>query len=99
VWDDAAKREWADDVERRLREVRSQIDPWPIVAGYAIERSGNSVVVFAVLGYKAQRGDRRTSSGTMAVLGRDREGSSGVYSLEARVRRLHEIRMVAEMGC
>ena len=41
-----AKAEWADDVECRLREVRSQIDPTPLVLGYAIERSGNSVVVF-----------------------------------------------------
>ena len=48
VWDDAAKTEWADDVERRLREVRSQIDPGPLVLGYAIERSGNSVVIFTV---------------------------------------------------
>jgi hypothetical protein len=48
VWDDAAKKEWADDVERRLREVRSQIDPRPLVLGYAIERSGNIVVIFTV---------------------------------------------------
>jgi hypothetical protein len=48
VWDDAAKKEWADDVERRLREVRSQIDPRPLVLGYAIERSGNSIVIFTV---------------------------------------------------
>jgi hypothetical protein len=48
VWDDAAKREWADDVERQLREVISQIDPRPLVLGYAIERFGNSVVVFTV---------------------------------------------------
>jgi hypothetical protein len=48
VWDDAAKKEWADDVERRLREVRSQIDPRPRVLGYAIERSGNSVVIYTI---------------------------------------------------
>jgi hypothetical protein len=48
VWDDAAKREWADDVERRLREVKSQIDPRPLVLGYAIERSGNRIVIFTV---------------------------------------------------
>ena len=48
VWDDAAKTEWADDVERRLREVRSQIDPRPLLLGYAIERFGNSVAVFTV---------------------------------------------------
>ncbi len=33
VWDDAAKTEWADDVERRLRDVTAQIDPRPIVLG------------------------------------------------------------------
>lgn len=48
VWDDDAKKEWADDVEWRLREVMSQIDPRPLVLGYAIERSGNSVVVSTV---------------------------------------------------
>ena len=37
VWDDAAKTEWADDVERRLREVRSQIDPRPLLLGYLTE--------------------------------------------------------------
>ena len=36
VWDDVAKKEWADDVERRLREVRSQFDPRPLVLGYAM---------------------------------------------------------------
>jgi hypothetical protein len=65
AWDAAAKKEWTDDVERRLREVRSQIDPWPIVAGYAIERSGNSVVVFAVSGYKASKEE-------IAALARDK---------------------------
>ena len=49
VWDDAAKTEWADDVERRLCGVRSQIDPGPLVLGYAIERSGNSVVIYTVV--------------------------------------------------
>jgi hypothetical protein len=48
VWDDDAKREWTDDVERRLREVRSQIDPRPLVLGYALERSGNCIVTFTV---------------------------------------------------
>jgi hypothetical protein len=36
VRDDAAKRGWADGVERRLRVVSSQIDPRPIVLGYAM---------------------------------------------------------------
>ena len=48
VWDDAAMREWADDVERRLREVRSQIAPGPLVLGYTIGRRGNVVVVSTV---------------------------------------------------
>ncbi len=37
VWDDAAKKEWADDVERRLREVTSGLDPRPMAFGYAIQ--------------------------------------------------------------
>ena len=48
VWDDAAKREWADDAERRLREVTAQIDPRPLVLGYYIERFGNSIAIFTV---------------------------------------------------
>jgi hypothetical protein len=48
VGDDAAKKEWADDVERRLREVRSQIDPGPLVLGYTIGRRGNVVVISTV---------------------------------------------------
>jgi hypothetical protein len=48
VWDDASMKEWADDVERRLREVRSQIDPGPLVLGYSIGRRGNVVVVSTV---------------------------------------------------
>jgi hypothetical protein len=48
VWDDAAKTEWADDVERRLHEVRSQIDPGPLVLGYTIGRRGNVIVVSTV---------------------------------------------------
>lgn len=48
VWDDAAKTEWAEDVERRLREVRSQIDPRPLLLGYYVKRFGNSVAIFAV---------------------------------------------------
>jgi hypothetical protein len=43
VWDDAAKSEWADDVERRLRKVLNQIHPRPKVLGYVIYRVGNSV--------------------------------------------------------
>ena len=43
VWDDAAKTEWADDVERRLRKVFHQIHPRPRVLGYVIYRVGNSV--------------------------------------------------------
>lgn len=48
VWDDAAKTEWADDVQRRLREVRSRINPGPLVLGYTIGRRGNVVVVSTV---------------------------------------------------
>ena len=46
IWDEAAKTGWADDVERR--EVRSQIDPRPLLFGYAIERFANCVTVFTV---------------------------------------------------
>lgn len=48
VWDEAAKKEWADDVERRLNEVTSQIDPGPMLVCDAIERSRLSVVVSTV---------------------------------------------------
>ena len=46
VWDEPAKREWADDVERRLYEAISQIDTRPTLLGYTIQRSANRVVVF-----------------------------------------------------
>jgi hypothetical protein len=48
VWDDAAKTEWADDVERRLREVTARIDPKPIVLGYTIQRITNIVTIYTV---------------------------------------------------
>jgi hypothetical protein len=48
AWDDAAKKEWANDVERRLREVTSVIDPGPRVFGYAIQRVKNSVAIYTV---------------------------------------------------
>ncbi|MGA8672276.1 MAG: hypothetical protein WB679_20530 [Terracidiphilus sp.] len=48
VWDRAAKREWADDVERRLREVTADIDPGPRVFGYAIQRVKNCVAIYTV---------------------------------------------------
>lgn len=44
----ARKKGWADDVEQRLRDVRSEIDLRPIVLGDALERSGNSVVDITV---------------------------------------------------
>jgi hypothetical protein len=43
IWEDAAKTEWADDVQRRLRKVLHQIHPRPKVLGYVIYRVGNSV--------------------------------------------------------
>jgi len=43
VSDDASKKEWADDVERLLREVRSQIDPGPIVLGHTNSFTSNCV--------------------------------------------------------
>lgn len=48
VWDDAAKKEWADDVERRLREVTSGLDPRPMAFGYAIQRVKNCVALYTV---------------------------------------------------
>ena len=48
VWNGAAKREWADDVERRLREVTSDIDPGPRAFGYAIQRVKNCVAIYTV---------------------------------------------------
>ena len=48
VWDDAAKTEWADDVERRLYEVRAQIDSRPRLLGYAIQRARNCIAIFTV---------------------------------------------------
>ncbi len=48
AWDDVAKTEWADDVERRLYEVRARIDPRPILLGYAIHRVKNCVTLSTV---------------------------------------------------
>lgn len=48
VWDKAAKTEWADDVELRLREVAAQIDPNPTVLGYTIQRVKNCVTIYTV---------------------------------------------------
>jgi hypothetical protein len=46
VWDNPAKKEWADDVERRLFEITYHIDTRPLLLGYTIERSENRVVVY-----------------------------------------------------
>ena len=46
VWDDTAKRDWADDVERRLLEVTRHIDTMPLLLGYTIERSGKRIIVY-----------------------------------------------------
>lgn len=46
VWDEATKREWADDVDLRLIEVISQIEPRPTLLSYIIERSANRLVIF-----------------------------------------------------
>ena len=48
VWDDAAKKEWADDVERRLREVTVRIDPKLIQLGYTIQRVKNCVSIYTI---------------------------------------------------
>jgi hypothetical protein len=55
VWDEAAKGEWADDVERRLREVRSQIDPRPRLLGYTVRRFKNSVIINTVISNEASK--------------------------------------------
>ncbi len=62
VWDDAAKKEWADDVERRLREVRLQIDPRPMVHGYVIYRFQNSVAMSTVSPSKINKQEMATLS-------------------------------------
>jgi len=48
VWDDAAQAEWADDVERRLRDVTARIDPKLIQVGYTILRVKNCVSIYTI---------------------------------------------------
>src|SRR5664279_1982123 len=48
VWDDAAQTEWADDVERRLREVMARIVPELIQLGYTVQRIKNCVTTYTV---------------------------------------------------
>lgn len=48
VWDDTAKTAWADDVERRLREVTDKLDPKPVVRGYVIQRVKNCVNICTI---------------------------------------------------
>jgi hypothetical protein len=55
VWDDSAKEEWADDVERRLREVTARIDPRPGVLGYTVQRHKNSVAIYTVTPNKQRK--------------------------------------------
>jgi hypothetical protein len=48
VCDDAVKAEWADDVERRLREVIAKIGTKTITFGYTIQRSKHCVTLCTV---------------------------------------------------
>ena len=48
VWDETAKKEWADDVERRLRDVKARIDPRPQILGYSVQRFNNCVAILTV---------------------------------------------------
>jgi hypothetical protein len=46
--DDATKKEWVDDTERRLREVISHLDPRPTVDGYSVERSEDGLAIYTI---------------------------------------------------
>ena len=76
VWDDADKTEWADDVERRLRDVTAQL-------GYAIQRFENNVALFTLTHNELSK----LARGQLPCWDEIVKDSSGVYSREDRVPR------------
>lgn len=48
--DSAAEQEWLDDVERRLREILSRIDPRPTINAYSIQRSADGLTISTITG-------------------------------------------------
>jgi hypothetical protein len=52
ILDDATKNEWVDDVERRLNEVLSRVNPEPMIRGYSVERSGDGLTLYTITARK-----------------------------------------------
>lgn len=48
VFDEATKKEWMDDLERRLRDILSRVHPKPRIRGYSVERSGEGISIHTI---------------------------------------------------
>ena len=48
VLDDATKKEWVDDEERRLRDILTHVKPRPMISGYSMERSDDVLTVYTI---------------------------------------------------
>ena len=57
VLDDAMKKEWVDDAERRLQEVLSRVNPRPMIHGYSMERSDDGLTLYTITAEKVGKQD------------------------------------------
>ena len=52
VLDDATKKEWVDDAERRLQEILPHVNPRPMIRGYSMERSDDGLTLYTITAEK-----------------------------------------------